>query len=519
MPACHSRGARHDESWRPLEPVVRAALTAERDAFVRGDAEAALRESGLDTVHWPAVRTQADVAVRRRQFLVSHGHDYYAILESRTTVDSARVTRDSATLWVTGLSVYAHRKSDGDTTTPPTMGEAVPHVFVFTRRRGAWLLARDSIISDAELHRHARIDPGVAGPPILVPPTDTPTVHRRFRDRNAIDADIARGPVPGYAGVMIQGGCTLVVLLTDTVTQKAAAEAYFRREAESRRPSARSNCGGPYRMAFRQVRYDFAQLYDWYVGPFRTIPWDGVTMTDIDEARNQLAVGVADSAAYRSVRRFVETLPIPHDGVRVAVVGKMCTGTGGPSVMVEVRNPSGRPAAIGTTIVIQDGAFKDSVDGAHPRGELHVGAGERRPGRYEVRLYKPGYRTVILRDVMAPGDEECQYAEPSDVRKVTLELLPGTPNVRSVVVLPSSMGFGLPNLELQLRAVVDADSGVSDAVRWTSSDTAVATISASGVLRSRLRTTTGNAVITATSVADPTVRGHASVTVWRPAVP
>jgi hypothetical protein len=69
-----------------------------------------------------------------------------------------------------------------------------------------------------------------------------------------------------------------------------------------------------------------------------------------------------------------------------------------------------------------------------------------------------------------------------------------------------------------MRAVVDADSGVSDVVRWTSSDTTVASISASGILRSKCRATTGNAVITATSVVDPTVRGHASVTVWPPDV-
>lgn len=362
---------------------------------------------------------------------------------------------------------------------------------------------------DTFVRGDVRIDPAVA--------RDT-SARRRFRDRNAMDADIARGPVPGYAGVIIHGGCTLVVLLTDTLTQKTAAEVYFRAEAESRRPSARSSCGGAYRLGVRQVRYDFAQLYDWYVGPFRAIPREGVTMTDIDESRNQLAVGVEDSASYRSVRRFVETLPIPRGAVRVDVVGKSCTGTGGPSVMVEVRDPKGRPAAIGTTIVIQDGAFKDSVDGAHPRSELHVGAGERRPGRYEVRLYKPGYRRVVLRDVMAPGDEQCRYATPSDVRTVTLELLPDAPNVRSVVALPPGMVFGLPNLEHQLRAVVDADAEVSDAVRWTSSDTTVATISAAGVLRTACRATTGQAVITATSVADPRVRGRASVTVLPPDV-
>src|SRR5829696_3110961 len=156
MPACRSQPARDGETWRPLEPVVREALAVEREAFVRGDVDAALRASGLDTAHWSAVRAQADAAARRRELLLQRGHDYHAVIEARTTVDSARVTRDSATLWVTGLSVYAHRKAGGDSTAPPTMGEAVPHVFAFARRRGAWVLVRDSVISEAELHRHAR---------------------------------------------------------------------------------------------------------------------------------------------------------------------------------------------------------------------------------------------------------------------------------------------------------------------------------------------------------------------------
>lgn len=323
MPACVSQRARDADNWQPLEPIARAALTAEREAFVRGDAEAALRASGLDTVHWPAVRAQADASVRRREFLLRRGHDYHAVLEARTTVDSARITSDTATLWVTGLSVYALRMTERDAMPAPSMGEAVPHVFSFARRHGAWVLVRDSIISDAELHRRTAAHRITGGPPIAVSPTDTATVRQRYRDRNALDADIARGPVPGYAGVIIQGGCTFVVLLTDTLSQKAAAEVYFRRQAESQRPSGHANCGGPYRLGFRQVRYDFAQLYDWYVGPFRIIPRDGVTMTDIDEARNQLAIGVADSAAYRSVRRFVETLAIPTGVVRVDVVGRL----------------------------------------------------------------------------------------------------------------------------------------------------------------------------------------------------
>jgi len=159
LAACHSRSVPDRESWQALEPIVRAALTAQRDAFVHGDAEVAWRGSGLDTAHWPAVRIQVDSAVQRRDFLLRRGLDYHAILEARTTVDSARLTTDTATLWVTAWSLYAHRLIGADTMPGPSMGEAVPHVFSFVRRQGAWFLVRDSIIPLAELHRLDRATP------------------------------------------------------------------------------------------------------------------------------------------------------------------------------------------------------------------------------------------------------------------------------------------------------------------------------------------------------------------------
>ena len=58
-----------------------------------------------------------------------------------------------------------------------------------------------------------------------------------------------------------------------------------------------------------------------------------------------------------------------------------------------------------------------------------------------------------------------------------MELMPDVPRVRSIIVFPPAMGFGLPDLTTELRAVVDADAGLSNAVRWSSSDTTVAPVS------------------------------------------
>jgi hypothetical protein len=301
-------------------------------------------------------------------------------------------------------------------------------------------------------------------------------------------------------------GCSYIILLTDTARHAAAARRYF--------GTGPMRCSGTSPLVFRQVRYSFAQLYDWYVGPFGEV-WreKGVTSSSIYIQHNRIEVGVLSEARDR-VQRVIDRLPIPRDAIHVVPGMYACVGTGGPSVVVRVRDPRGRPAAFGTTIVIQDGAFKDSVDGAHPLTELAVGAGERRPGTYVVRLYKPGYKAITLHDVKAPGNNLCRYAEPSDIRDVTLELLPNAAPVRSIVVLPPGMGFGLPNLTEQMRAIVDADSGVSTAVRWSSSDTTVVTVSPTGFVRSQCRIVAGEAQIVATSLADPRVRGSGSVTVY-----
>ena len=217
-------------------------------------------------------------------------------------------------------------------------------------------------------------------------------------------------------------GCNYVVLLTDTLHQAAVARKYFGGRA--------TNCERPGQLLVRQVRYDFAQLYEWFAGPFTAV-WreKGVTSWSIAIQHNRIEVGVRPEATAR-VQQLLDSLPIPKDAVQIVRGMYACVGTGGPSVVVRVRDERGRPAAFGTSIVIQDGTFRDSVDGSRPLTELAVGAGERRPGTYQVRLYRPGYKPVVLSNVKAPGVTVCRYAKPSDIRDVTLELLPNASRVR-----------------------------------------------------------------------------------------
>lgn len=108
-----------------------------------------------------------------------------------------------------------------------------------------------------------------------------------------------------------------------------------------------------------------------------------------------------------------------------------------------------------------------------------------------------------------------RYVESNDGQRVTLELRPGAPKIREVVVLPPGAVLGGPRYPMRVRAVVDAAPGVSRAVRWSSSDTSIVrvvpTSDTSAVVCPQPRT--GEATINATARADTHVRGVGRVSV------
>ena len=84
--------------------------------------------------------------------------------------------------------------------------------------------------------------------------------------------------------------------------------------------------------------------------------------------------------------------------------------------------------------------------------------------------------------------------------------------VRNVTVSPANAVL-LPGGTLGFVANVDADAGVARTVNWSSSNTAVATVTSAGVVTA---VTPGSATITAASTVAPTVTGSAVVTVRQP---
>ena len=192
----------------------------------------------------------------------------------------------------------------------------------------------------------------------------------------------------------------------------------------------------------------------------------------------------------------------------------VCLSIGGASIVVTVRAPDGAPAARGATLVIRDGAFADTAGPVYD--DLQLAAGNRRPGVYDVSVTKPWYQPVLVPHVVAAGGP-CGVELPTAL-DVMLSLLPAAPAVRSIVVSPPVMGFGAAGLTVQMTAYVDAAAGVDTSVTWRISDSTVAALSPTGLLRSQCRTTTDSATIEARSVADRSQVGYAYVTVGRNAV-
>lgn len=110
---------------------------------------------------------------------------------------------------------------------------------------------------------------------------------------------------------------------------------------------------------------------------------------------------------------------------------------------------------------------------------------------------------------IAEGTATVTARSVADTTKVATATVQVVARVTSVTVSPTPTTVNV-GATRQLTATVAGDAGVSQAVTWTTSNAAVATVSATG---SVIGIAAGQVTITARSVADPTRSGTASVTV------
>lgn len=125
---------------------------------------------------------------------------------------------------------------------------------------------------------------------------------------------VARGEVKGFAGFYLQEDGTPVVLLTDPA-QRGAALRYLATRLRGKGRVQKAD--GVQRMVVRAAAYDFAQLKGWHDQLGELFAREDVYMTDVDEARNQVFVGVRDQTAIGVVRSTAARLGIPAAALRV----------------------------------------------------------------------------------------------------------------------------------------------------------------------------------------------------------
>ena len=189
------------------------------------------------------------------------------------------------------------------------------------------------------------------------------------------------------------------------------------------------------------------------------------------------------------------------DALPVEEGGFACTLVGVPSVVAEIRDEAGKPAASGATVTIRKPSYDESSTGYGDLEPLTVRVGVSEKGPFDVYVTKPYYTEVVVKNVHVPTDE-CGVSEPARV-KVTLSLVPNAPPVRQVVV-PGNMFYGVGNARVELFANVVTAPGISQKVVWSSSDSNIASVTPDGLLTTMCPDHEGYALITATSAVDPT---------------
>lgn len=117
--------------------------------------------------------------------------------------------------------------------------------------------------------------------------------------------------VPGFGGMFVDSEGGLVVYLRDPGQLPAARSAIEAVFGSGRVPSTGLRAA--------RGRYSVSQLKAWTerAGPILTLP--GVTMLDLDEAKNRVGIGVADTSRIRAVQQELSSLGIPREAVVIQV--------------------------------------------------------------------------------------------------------------------------------------------------------------------------------------------------------
>jgi hypothetical protein len=120
---------------------------------------------------------------------------------------------------------------------------------------------------------------------------------------------------PGFGGMFIDSAGRLVVYLLDTSQLSAARSAIEAVFGPGRIPAA----------GVRALRgqYVVSQLEAWTRSARALLEMTGVTLVDLDEAKNRVTVGVESASRTRTVEQALSSLGVPRGAVVIRVTGQI----------------------------------------------------------------------------------------------------------------------------------------------------------------------------------------------------
>ncbi len=134
------------------------------------------------------------------------------------------------------------------------------------------------------------------------------------------------GEVPGFGGLFYDESGVLTVYLKDPARlnqSRAPLQAFLARGAAGNVSRLGQIAGDVSRMRVLPATWDFRELRVWYMT--HVIPnagaADGVTMTDIDDRRNRIVIGVQDAGLIPNMLARMRDLGVPAGAVEVVEFG------------------------------------------------------------------------------------------------------------------------------------------------------------------------------------------------------
>ena len=185
----------------------------------------------------------------------------------------------------------------------------------------------------------------------------------------------------------------------------------------------------------------------------------------------------------------------------------------GPAFNVITRDQNGTGQALGALVIFHDDSTSHA-DSAYRTNDTLSDFGGVQNRRYDIQVSKRYYKDGWAIDAITPGDK-CGLG--SSKITVVVTLIPGSPPIRSMNMLPSAFYLdpGEDDSTVTFRPFIDADPGISHAVRWTiTGDSTAATFDpVTATLTYHCQPLTTHLVFKATLLADSTFSDSSMITV------